>query len=441
MRVLVIGAGTGGLCLAHGLHRAGVDVTVFERDRDPQHKLLGYRVGISPDGSRALAECLPPEVFAEFVRTCARPIRHVHMRTEKLRTLLSADVEPGDDPIRSEKSVSRTAMRKALLTGLEDVVEFDKTFTRFARNDDGTVTAFFADGTSATGDVLVAADGANSRVRKQYLPQAQVVDSGVTAIAGKVWLTPETRELVPSDAEEAITLLFAPRGANLIVHHMVFEGEPADVSSPAEGASNAVEPDYVMWGYSASHDKFPDLSGATPERLKQAVLDLTPKWHPNLRALFAQADPETVFKIGIRTSEPFGAWDSSNVTLLGDAIHTMTPGRGIGANTALRDAQALCRELVAVHRGEASLIPAIASYEADMREYGFRAVLESRDQIDGSSPVHKPVIGRVMLAMFRTFLRVTNAVPALKRRFMASENELRDTEGQLDSNHEVLRAG
>ncbi|GLZ32157.1 oxidoreductase [Lentzea sp. NBRC 105346] len=426
MRVLVIGAGTGGLCLAHGLKRAGIDVTVFERDRDPQHRILGYRVGISPDGSRALAECLPPEVFAEFVRTCARPIRHMNMRTEKLRELLTADVDPGSDPVRSEKSVSRSAMRKALLMGLDDVVRFDKTFTSFARNDDGTVTAFFADGTSATGDVLVAADGANSRVRKQYLPQAQVVDSGVTAIAGKVWLEPGVE--VPPGADEAITLLFAPRGASLIIHHMVFDGQD-------------VEPDYLMWGYSASNDKFPALRDATPEQLKQVVLDLTPSWHPALRELVRKADPETVFKIHIRTSEPFGAWEPSNVTLLGDAIHTMTPGRGIGANTALRDAQALCRKLIAVSQGTEELIPAIAAYEADMREYGFKAVLESRDQIDGSAPIHKPVIGRLMLAGFRTFLRVTNRVPALKRKFMAAETELRDTTEQLDSNHEVVRTG
>ena len=53
MRVLIIGAGTGGLCLAHGLKKAGVDVALFERDRTPRSMLIGFRVGISPDGSTA----------------------------------------------------------------------------------------------------------------------------------------------------------------------------------------------------------------------------------------------------------------------------------------------------------------------------------------------------------------------------------------------------
>lgn len=70
--VLVIGAGTGGLCLAHGLRRAGLDVSVHERHTTRADGLLGYRVGISPTGSRALRECLPPELFDTFVVTCAR---------------------------------------------------------------------------------------------------------------------------------------------------------------------------------------------------------------------------------------------------------------------------------------------------------------------------------------------------------------------------------
>jgi 2-polyprenyl-6-methoxyphenol hydroxylase-like FAD-dependent oxidoreductase len=428
MRVLVIGAGTGGLCLAHGLKQAGVDVTVFERDHESTSKLIGYRVGISPDGSRALAACLPPEVFAEFVRTCARPARAVNMRTERLKTLLITAFDPGDDPADSEKSVSRSAMRKALLTGLDDVVRFGMTYTRYERNDDGTVTAFFEDGTSATGDVLVAADGVNSRVRKQYLPHAGVFDTGITSIAGKVWLTPETERLVPPDGTEAVSMVFAPRGAFTIIHHMVFDADD-------------VERDYVMWGYAASNDKFPSgLENATQEQLKQAVLDMTPSWHEDLRELFRRADPATVFRIPIRTSEPLPAWEPTNITLLGDAIHTMTPGRGIGANTALRDAQGLCRKLIAVHRGQADLVAAIGSYEEAMREYGFEAVLESRKQMNAADPTHKPVIGRVMLAMFRTFLRVTNAVPALKRKFVAKETESRGKD-RLDSNHESVLAG
>ncbi|GAA4032218.1 hypothetical protein GCM10022247_66550 [Allokutzneria multivorans] len=51
-------------------------------------------------------------------------------------------------------------------------------------------------------------------------------------------------------------------------------------------------------------------------------------------------------RLPIRTSVPVPKWESSNVTVLGDAIHSMTPFRGIGADIALRDAQLLCRKLI-----------------------------------------------------------------------------------------------
>ncbi|SFR23049.1 2-polyprenyl-6-methoxyphenol hydroxylase [Lentzea waywayandensis] len=424
MRVLIIGAGTGGLCLAHGLKKAGVDVALFERDRTPRSMLIGYRVGISPDGSKALHSCLPPDVFAEFVRTTARPPKHIVMRTEKYKELLVGDIATDRDDSRSEKSVSRIAMRTALLGGLDDVVRFDKTFTRFTRNDDGTVTAFFDDGTSETGDVLVGADGAQSRVRRQHLPDAKVVDTGITSIAGKLPLTEENAKLLPPLADGGITLLFGPNGEFVIIHVMRFDG-------------TGVEDDYIMWGYAASHHKFPDLKDMSQAELKQAVLTMTPKFHPNLRKLFALATPETVFQVRVRTSERLRPWKPSNVTMIGDSVHLMTPGRGIGANTALRDAELLCRKLVEAHHGK-NVVQVIGEYEQEMIEYGFEAVEASREMMDGNSLVHKPVIGRVAAAFQRTFLRVTNAVPVLKRKMLAEDAAERD---HVSSDHEVVHAG
>jgi 2-polyprenyl-6-methoxyphenol hydroxylase-like FAD-dependent oxidoreductase len=427
MKVLVIGAGTGGLCLAHALRRGGVEVAVFERDRTPTHQLQGYRVGISPDGSRALHACLPPEQYAEFARTAAKSIKRINFRTERLRTLLTAEVEGSADPVHSEKSISRITLRRVLLSGLEDVVAFDRTFTHYEQHPDGPVTAHFADGSTATGDVLVAADGSNSRVRGQYLPQARLVDTGLVGIAGKVPMTPETTALLPPNAREGITMVFAPKGSNLLIHVMEFTHDRQSVPK-RDGLLWDNESDYIMWAYSTAQAKIGDLRGQDGEALKLTVLERTRRWHPNVRELVRRTDAGSVFPIGIRTSEPVEPWRSSTVTLLGDAIHTMTPGRGVGANTALRDAELLSRKLIAAHRGEADLVPAIGEYEAEMIRYGFEAVLESRQNFDGDGPMHKPVIGRVVLAVFRTVLRVVNLVPSLKKKFLDAQNRLRRIE-------------
>ena len=71
-----------------------------------------------------------------------------------------------------------------LLTGLEqDVVHFDKRFSHYAVRSDGSVEAFFDDGTSIVVDLLVGADGTSSRGRQQLLPHARLRDTGIVGIA------------------------------------------------------------------------------------------------------------------------------------------------------------------------------------------------------------------------------------------------------------------
>ena len=120
------------------------------------------------------------------------------------------------------------------------------------------------------------------------------------------------------------------------------------------------------------------------------------------------------------------------MTLLGDAVHTMTPGRGVGANTALQDAALLCRRLIEVRDGRQPLVEAIHAYEVEMLRYSSEAVLESRKQMDASDSIHKPVIGRLQLAMMRTGMRFVNTIPALKRKMAEKEMRLRKIQ-ELDA--------
>ena len=71
---------------------------------------------------------------------------------------------------------------------------------------------------------------------------------------------------------------------------------------------------------------------------------------------------------------PVKPWKPSTVTLLGDAIHTMTPLQGLGGSTALRDAGLLCRAIVEADSGGVTPVAAIRRYEHAMIEYGFAAV-------------------------------------------------------------------
>jgi 2-polyprenyl-6-methoxyphenol hydroxylase-like FAD-dependent oxidoreductase len=423
----------------------GVPVAVFERDRTRRDGLQGYRVGISPDGSRALHACLPPALYDTFVATCARPPAGLTFLDEQLRVLLQiseADgLQIGDDPIESEKSVSRMTLRQLLLTGLEDVVQFDKSFSHYTELADGTVEAFFEDGSSVVADLLVGADGTSSRVRRQLLPHAQLQDTGIVGIAGKVALDDETRRLLTPPLWSGVSLVFAPKGYSLVSHTMEFKWDAerrrakdgigrteAELIEQWPGLLFDNTSDYFMWGFSGSRQNLPvDPLPLRGSALIELVLQLTPSWHPNLRRLFERSDPGATFPIQIRTSVPVAPWPTGPVTLLGDAIHTMTPGRGVGANTALLDALLLCHQLRQVYvDGRLGLREAVAVYEAGMRRYGYEAVRDSLQQMTASAPVHHPLWGGPALAGTKAMLRLANAVPAFKRRMATSQTRLRN---------------
>ena len=422
MHIMIIGAGTGGLALAHGLKRAGIRISVYERDATPSDDRGGYRVGISPAGSRALKACVPPPIFDLFGATCARAPRYFNVLTEQFSEVLCLELEDeATDAVDGEKNVIRKTLRQVLLTGLHDDVYFGKKFISYEDNPDGSVTARFEDGTGATGDVLIGADGAGSRVRKQRLPHARHEDTGIVSIGGKLPMTPESKAFLSDKMFNGMSMIMAPNGFGAIIHSLEFaqNRRNRDFTARWPEFADAVAEDSIGWGlWGAIQNFHRDPLALGSEDLLCLSQELTLNWHPYMRQLIQMTAPSTVQRLGIRTSVPLPPWVSSNITLLGDAIHTMTPGRGAGANTALRDAALLRQLLIEVHKGEKQLIPAIHEYEAEMLRYSTEAVIESRKQMNSNDMIHRPVGGRLQLSAMRAGMRFVNSAPRLKRRIV-----------------------
>ncbi len=130
--VLIIGGGIGGLCLAQGLRKAGISVAVYERDRAPDARLQGYRLNIEPVGSQALHACLPAQLWNLLVATAGDPGPRMGVFDERLRELMQEDEDgASDDPATAHHAVSRITLRRLLLSGLGDVVRFNKHFLRY----------------------------------------------------------------------------------------------------------------------------------------------------------------------------------------------------------------------------------------------------------------------------------------------------------------------
>jgi len=167
-----------------------------------------------------------------------------------------------------------------------------------------------------------------------------------------------------------------------------------------------------MWGFSARRDTFglgASLSDDDDNVVIAKVLALMDDWHPALRRLAQGTSPSTITTFPVKTSVPIPPWKTRRVTLLGDALHNMTPFRGIGANTALRDAATLRLALAAVAHGDADLFQALTNYERDMIGYGFNAVKTSLRDMKRTKGLSKTAV--------KLFLRVADRVPPLKAAF------------------------
>ncbi|MFF2078650.1 FAD-dependent oxidoreductase [Kitasatospora sp. NPDC058162] len=374
MKVLVAGAGIGGLCLAQGLVRAGIDVRVFEREGGADSRYQGFRIGLDAPGLAALRECLPSRLHG-LLEAVTGPLAGERRLVDQQLTELSRL-----GPTEGGTAADRHVLRQLLLAGLGDRVEFGRAVVGYRERPDGRVEARFADGSGVVGDLLVGADGVGSAVRRQLLPGAEVTAVPGSALLGRTPMTERLGALVPG----AGTLVQGP-GASLLIGRMDFRRPPR--LAAAELAPEVELPDtgsYLRWVVMLPE---PLAAGSSSwAEVRDRLLDLIHDWHPDLVELVRRSDVGNSSPLTIRYAEPVPHWGTGPVTLLGDAVHAMPPSAGQGANTAFRDAARLCRSLTAVHRGEAELIATVEEYELEMLDRGFAAVADGLARLPDFTP-------------------------------------------------------
>jgi 2-polyprenyl-6-methoxyphenol hydroxylase-like FAD-dependent oxidoreductase len=368
--VLIVGAGLGGLCLAQGLRQAGIPVAVYERDPAPVARGQGYRVSLKQAGARALRACLPGNLFDLAVATSIRPATRMIFTDSQLTPKFAKPIPP-IEPGEAGLGINRLTLREILLAGLNDIVHFGQTGTRYETTGE-RVRAHFADGTHADGDLLVGADGTGSAVRRQLIPGA-VIDELGWAIYGRTPLTPRLLAATPDPLIDTFNRVIDADGTAIAIATCRQHTASSDATATHAPTVKLTDiGDYFSWTLTTPGPR-PD--NVTPEALHRIAVATTRTWHPGVREVLAHADITATFLVDITSARPVPAWDTPTVTLLGDAIHTMSPGRGDGATVALRDAH-LLRDLLA---STAPLAEAKRDYETQLLHYGFAAVEASRD--------------------------------------------------------------
>ena len=377
--ILICGAGISGLALAQGLLQANIPFRVFERDLAHNIRAQGYRFRLVGTGIDALKQLLPSGLFDRVVATCAESTTQTQGAVAHFDAVTGEDTKlPGGRPGPSVPgnakplNVDRTVLRAQLSRGLDKYIEYGREFCSYDITPTG-VTVKFSDGSEAEGSLLVGADGSRSRVRRQYVPELQLVDTEGRLFYGKTTLTAELEESFQKEALKGMTLVLdrtheAPM--TLLLEPVRFKDNEFRSELPE---------DYVYWVLSTRRDGLgmdnSALLNLSTEEAAALAKKLTSDWHPSFHALFdlQDAGQTSLLRIGsVRPDIP--VWKpSDHVTIIGDAAHLMSPSAGVGATTALRDAAVLLQIL---KDGEAQE-GGIGKYEAMMREYAGEAVRQS----------------------------------------------------------------
>ena len=312
LRAIIIGAGLGGLTLLHGLRAAGVDARVYERS--PRHgaQPASYGIHLNADGLAALHASLPATNWA-MVDAAGVPAPNIVRFRDPVaahpqharQALPRARHRPRHQAARhqSRQAPPRAPPRHRHQPGGEPLVHWGTRFTHYETTPDG-VRAHFEDGTHADGDLLVGADGSNSRVRHQLLPQVQRHELGITNIAGRVPLSGAVAAALPADLTDGGINNIVPPGSGWMFLSTWDTGDP-DVPDVSGGAGR-----YVIWAWAGARAPTPTTWPASTEpALKQLVQQRTHRWAQPLQILVDQTDPATVTTVPLRSMPQLPLWD------------------------------------------------------------------------------------------------------------------------------------
>ena len=329
-RILVIGAGLGGLTAALALRKAGFSVDVHEAA--PQLGEVGAGLTLSRGAQSVFRHVGVQDAVARFC-TPSTGFPFVHYRSG---AVLAGTLDHGtgladDGAADISRQCHRADLHGVLAEAVGDV-QLDHRLIDIEETANG-VLARFADGSVAEGDALIAADGVRSVARGILLGERAPRFTGQMAY----------RFLV--DRAVAAPFLEHGRGA-------VFLGPGATFNRYTLRAGNVLN----CVGIAAT-DAWVDEGWSTPAT-RAEVLTTFAGWHPAVTGLIGVAD--RLIKWGIFDHPPLPQWSRGRVTLLGDAAHAMLPFLGMGAAMAIEDAMVLARSFAA----EGDTARAFARYEA-----------------------------------------------------------------------------
>jgi 2-polyprenyl-6-methoxyphenol hydroxylase-like FAD-dependent oxidoreductase len=364
-RAIIVGGGIAGPVAATALQQVGLEAVVYEA-YDSGSDGVGAFLTIAVNGLAALE----PLGLTDVVAALGMDTPRMHLISGRTGTVLgSADMQA--------RTVARSDLYQALrATAIERGVEvrYGKRLVDATSTASG-VTAHFDDGTTATGDLLIGADGLRSRTRLLIDPKAPA--------ARHIGL------LNTGGLARGLHLAGEPGAANFIFGRRCFFGW-------------LLAPNGDVWWFANPPSR------NEPSRAELAAIT-SEQWRRQLNELFAD-DNGPMLEIIAATNDIYRPWNTydfprvptwhnDRMVIIGDAAHATSPSSGQGASMAIEDAVALAQCL----RDNADPGRAFTVFETLRRERVERVVAQGKR--NGSGKAAGPLAARIRDAMMPFILR------------------------------------
>lgn len=377
-QIAIIGGGPGGLTLARLLQLKGATVKVYERDVNQYARVQGSPLDLHDEsGLAALRKAGLLDAFRQNFLAGADRMAIVNERAE----IVFSDHESkslenfGDEGFRPE--IDRGVLRKILLQSLQaDTVVWDSHFISMDKQNEGWLL-HFKNKPDAYADIVIAADGANSKIRP-YLTDIKPFYSGITMLEGNIYDAAHSAPQISSLLRGGKVMAFGNRQDILM-------GQRANGEIGFYISFKADE----NWATKSGLD-FSDRSQVL-NWFNDVYADWSPIWHELFDSASVPFIPRPIYCMPLDQT-----WEAlPNLTMLGDAAHVMPPFAGEGVNMAMLDALELSDVLTS--ENYSTLQEAISSYERTMQK---RAAVIAKESLDNGERMHSEHALSSMLDFF-----------------------------------------
>ena len=342
MKVIIIGAGISGLTLAAALAQLAprIEVEIFERDAEPAERRKGYAIGLKGDAGLAVLSRLG--LREQVLAADAQQVTNFVITDRQGRTLLA--LPSGSDAPRQTYRVQHDHLQSTLAAGVTTPAQYG--FQALGYEEiDTRYRVVFTGGRHVDGDVVIAADGAGSALRRQLVDDSPHF-LGLSAITGDAAVA-----IVDPLLSGGYFMTLGDRGDSFFCYR---------------------QPGGVHFSYTSHVDPSALESTSQPQLLHQ-IQAATADWHHLVCSIVSAAELESIKLRGYYDKEPTKQVRDGNFWLIGDAAHPMSPFQGQGANTAMLDALDLAELL-----GSGNLSAERDYVAAGIATRGRKAVLGSR---------------------------------------------------------------